>query len=199
MATVAHQMFHAFEDTYKTYKDGKDVEMEIRLGRKHMNGIFDTNIPQAQWSSVKNGLDMYTEWEMTDHQKFMVFRGKKGVRLTEEQDTGERICVRKITRENKDFPLDVWCVRFGVSVEKPIKEADHPDEFDDTLEKERWSYVRKNLRIDLTIVTPTDMDAEEPMHQIELEILPPYTDDRDTLFNQMYKVFDILKLMQSQP
>jgi len=45
MATVAHQMFHAFEDTYNTYKDGKDVEMEIRLGRKHMNGIFDTNMP----------------------------------------------------------------------------------------------------------------------------------------------------------
>ena len=90
MATVAHQMFHAFEDTYNTYKDGKDVEMEMRLGRKHMNGIFDTNIPQAQWTSVKNGLDKYTGWEMTDHQKFTVFRGKKGVRLTEEQDTGER-------------------------------------------------------------------------------------------------------------
>ena len=51
MATVAHQMFHAFEDTYNTYKDGRDVEMEMRLGKKNMNGIFDTNIPQAQWTS----------------------------------------------------------------------------------------------------------------------------------------------------
>ena len=199
MATVAHQMFHAFEDTYNTYKDGKDVEMEMRLGKKNMNGIFDTNIPQAQWTSVKNGLDKYTEWEMTDHQKFTVFRGKRGVRLTEEQDTGERKCIRKITRENKDFPVDTWNVRFGVSVEKPIKEEDQPDEFDDTIEKERWSYVRKNLRIDLTVITPEDMDAEEPIHQIELEMLPPYTEDRDTLFNQMYKVFDVLKLMPSRP
>lgn len=199
MDSVAHQMFHGFEDTYKTHKDGKDIEMEIRLGRKHMNGIFDTNIPQAQWASVKNGLDKYTGWEMTDHQKFTVFRGKRGVRLTEELDTNERICVRKITRENNDFQLEGWCVRFGVSVEKPIKEAEQPDEWDDVLEKERWSYVRKNLRIDLTVIKPSDMDAEEPMHQIELELLPPYTEDRDALFNQMYKVFDILKLIQQRP
>lgn len=196
MNSVAHTFFAQVEDVYNTHKHTKDIEMEMRIGRKKGAGKFDTSLPGETWSRVKHSLDLYKGWEAVEETKCTVFRGTKGIRLTEDEH-GERVCVRKTNRENKDFPLgpvDNWCVRFSASVEKPIKE---PEEFDDIFTKERWSYTRKGVRIDLTILSPEDKDAEEKDHQIELELLS-LTDDKEVLFKQLYKVFDILRIMIPQ-
>jgi hypothetical protein len=65
--------------------------------------------------------------------------------------------------------------------------------------KYRESFIRKNLSIDMTIISgdPMDLDAEEEqIYQIELEIIDPtkvQTDDE--LFALIYKIqciFDIV-------
>jgi len=61
----------------------------------------------------------------------------------------------------------------------------------------RTSFLRKNLRIDVTCVTgdPQDQDCDdENQYQIELELLS-VPESKNELFNMVYKVFDVLKIM----
>jgi hypothetical protein len=62
----------------------------------------------------------------------------------------------------------------------------------------RESFVRKNLSIDMTIVSgnPADLDSEEEnSYQIELEILDPKKiTDNNVLYNIVYKINDVLEL-----
>jgi len=66
--------------------------------------------------------------------------------------------------------------------------------------KNRTSFIRKNLSIDMTVVTgdPSDMDCEEEArYEIELEIIDPKNiKDRNELFNLVQKVFDVLKIVE---
>ena len=66
--------------------------------------------------------------------------------------------------------------------------------------KKRISFIRKNLSIDMTVVTgdPTDLDCEdESQYQIELEIIDPTkVKDDIELYNIIYKIFDILKIIE---
>ena len=58
------------------------------------------------------------------------------------------------------------------------------------------SFVRKNLRIDMSAVTgdSEDKDSEhEVEHQIELELMC-VPSSRNELYNMIYKVFDVLKI-----
>jgi predicted acylesterase/phospholipase RssA len=59
-------------------------------------------------------------------------------------------------------------------------------------------FVRKNLSIDMTIVSgnPSDLDSEEEnTYQIEFEIVDPQkVSDTNTLYNIVYKVNDVLDL-----
>jgi hypothetical protein len=90
-------------------------------------------------------------------------------------------------------PFDV---RLGVSTEEPF-EYDGDETSTKQTTKERWSFVRKNLSIDMTIVkgTPDDKDSDEDTtHQIEMEIIDPsQISDDDNLFNLLQKIFDLMK------
>jgi hypothetical protein len=63
-------------------------------------------------------------------------------------------------------------------------------------EKHRWSFVRKNLSIDLSRIKgdPEDPDSDEDTTwHVELEIVNPRTiGDRDQLFAILYKIFNLL-------
>ena len=95
--------------------------------------------------------------------------------------------------ELQDQPLDV---RLGVSTEVPF-EYDGEETSTEQKTKERWSFVRKNLEIDMTIVkgTPDDKDSDDDTtYQIEMEIVDPsQIQNKIELFNILYKVFDLLK------
>jgi hypothetical protein len=83
-----------------------------------------------------------------------------------------------------------------VSTEEPF-EYDGDETSTKQTTKERWSFVRKNLSIDMTIVkgTPDDKDSDEDTtHQIEMEIIDPsQISDDDNLFNLLHKIFDLMK------
>jgi hypothetical protein len=105
--------------------------------------------------------------------------------------------VQKVRTCQEDFiqpesPVDV---RFSVSTETP---ATGQYEMDRKLVKARHSFVRKNLRIDMTQVTGIkDMDSEEPTsYQIELEIVDPskiqYLEE---FYNMVWKINNLLELL----
>ena len=105
----------------------------------------------------------------------------------------------KIKVHKEDFvdsqqPLDV---RFCIAREIPTTGE---YEMDRKRSKTRHSFVRKNLSIDMTVVTgdPSDMDCEEEArYEIELEIIDPKNvKDRNELFNLVQKVFDVLKIVE---
>ncbi len=63
--------------------------------------------------------------------------------------------------------------------------------------RERQTFIRKNVAIDMTIITgdPNDMDSEEEaQYQIEVEIIDP-TKVGTELYNVVYKIRNMLEIM----
>jgi len=67
--------------------------------------------------------------------------------------------------------------------------------------KQRVSYIRKNLSIDLTIITGDthDMDAEDPVtYQVEFEIIDASrVNTKDDLFKIIHKINDVFIMLNT--
>lgn len=185
------------------YRSISHVEMEMRLGK--FNGkVFDTNVGKATFDRVLIGLRKYTEWEQVRTIKSEVFyRESDGVRITLDETTNEETIVRKERVKNEDFkklkdsPYDV---RFSVSSETPLT-TDINRDMDKKKTKDRMSFIRKNLSIDMTVCVGDshDMDSEEKVsYQIEFEIIDPSRiQTRDEMFNIIHKIKDVFNLLNT--
>lgn len=197
-------LFTAWESTIDEYKDQPNVEIEIRLGKVN-RGTFDTNVGQATFEKVLRRLRKYEGWESTKESQSTVYMdtaaGKRVVMndITDEMES----CVVKKRLLVKDQVLDGYLVdaRLGISSEVPYdREADTEENFTRVKKRKRYSFVRKGLSIDLSDVSgdADDKDSEEATeYQIELEILNPPVNaaDRHQVFNIVYKISDICKIM----
>jgi hypothetical protein len=194
---MAKPLFDKWESIIENHKSKPNIEIEIRFGRKS-GTKFDTNVGQHSFEKVMRALEKYDGWESKNHSNSTVYYFSGAKRLTVNEDTDEQVGQVK-TRvkvddvELNDQPLDV---RLGVSTEVPF-EYDGEETSTEQKTKERWSFVRKNLVIDMTIVkgTPDDKDSDDDTtYQIEMEIVDPsQIQNKIELFNMLYKVFDILK------
>jgi hypothetical protein len=197
-------LFTAWESTIDEYKDQPNVEIEIRLGKVNRD-TFDTNVGQATFEKVLRRLRKYEGWESTKESQSTVYMdtaaGKRVVMndVTDEMES----CVVKKRLLVKDQVLDGYLVdaRLGISSEVPYdREADTEENFTRVKKRKRYSFVRKGLSIDLSEVSgdADDKDSEEATeYQIELEILNPPVNaaDRHQVFNIVYKISDICKIM----
>ena len=197
-------LFTAWENTIEEYKDQPNVEIEIRLGKVN-RGKFDTNVGQATFERVLRRLRRYDGWDSTNESQTTVYM---------DPTTGKRVVMNDITDEMEScmikrrllvndqvltgFPVDV---RLGISSEVPYdRDADTEENFTRTRKRTRYSFVRKGLSIDLSEVSgdAEDKDSEEATeYQIELEILNPPVNasERHQVFNIVYKISDICKIM----
>jgi hypothetical protein len=198
-------VFGAWENTIEQYKNQPNVEIEIRLGKVN-RGKFDTNVGQATFEKVLRRLRKYDGWETTNESHSTVYidtaSGKRIVMndLTDEMEScvvKKRLCVKDHVLDG--FPVDA---RIGISSEVPYDREDDTDEnFTRVKKRKRYSFVRKGLSIDLSEVSgdvAQDKDSEEATeYQIELEILNPPVNaaERHQVFNIVYKISDICKLM----
>jgi hypothetical protein len=197
-------LFTAWESTIDEYKDQPNVEIEIRLGKVNRD-TFDTNVGQATFEKVLRRLRKYEGWESTKESQSTVYMdtaaGKRVVMndVTDEMES----CVVKKRLLVKDQVLDGYLVdaRLGISSEVPYdRDADTEENFTRVKKRKRYSFVRKGLSIDLSEVSgdADDKDSEEATeYQIELEILNPPVNaaDRHQVFNIVYKISDICKIM----
>lgn len=193
---MEYVLFDQWESVLDRYKHAPNIEIEIRFGRKSGHN-FDTNVGSETFQKCLKSLDTYTGWESKRHDKFDVYYFEGGKRLQINEQTEERDSVIKQRVLVDDFALPglPFDVRLGVSTETPFEYDGETATEQKT--KERWSFVRKNLSIDLSKVqgTPDDPDDDEDTsYQIEMEIIDPaQLQTRDDAFKLMYKVFDLMK------
>jgi hypothetical protein len=197
-------VFGAWENTIDEYKNQPNVEIEIRLGKVN-RGKFDTNVGQSTFEKVLRRLRKYQGWESMNESQSTVYMdtaaGKRVV-MNDLTDEMESCVIKKRLMVNDQvlsgFPVDV---RLGISSEVPYNRDDDADEnFTRVKKRKRYSFVRKGLSIDLSEVSgdADDKDSEEATeYQIELEILNPPVNaaERHQVFNIVYKISDICKIM----
>ena len=181
---------------FDSYKDEEHIEVELRLG-KYNGSFFDTNMGKTTFERVLKGLQKYDKWEKVDTSISDIFyNDKESIRITSNQDTGEQKMIQKINVVKEDFSGTPTDMRFSVSREIP-NWGEY--EMDRKRTKTRYSFVRKNLSIDMTISLGdnADMDSEEESsYQIEFEIVDPTkVSSRDEFFNIIHKVNDLSKLI----
>jgi hypothetical protein len=197
-------LFSAWENTIDTYKNQPNVEIEIRLGKVN-RGKFDTNVGKQTFEKVLRRLRKFTEWESTSESRATVYydtSASKRVVMNDDTDEMESCVIKKRLDVNDQvltgFPIDA---RLGVSTEVPYdREQDTDENFTRVKKRKRYSFVRKGLSIDLSEVggEAEDKDSEETTeYQIELEILNPPVNaaERHQVFNIIYKISDICKIM----
>ena len=181
---------------FDSHKDEEHIEVELRLG-KYNGSFFDTNVGKETFERVLKGLQKYDKWEETESSVCDIFyNDKNSIRITSNQDTGDQRMVQKINVVKEDFSGTPTDMRFSVSREIPTWGE---YEMDRKRTKTRYSFVRKNLSIDMTISSGdnADMDSEEECsYQIEFEIVDPTkVSSRDEFFNIVHKVNDLSKLI----
>jgi hypothetical protein len=181
---------------FDSFKDEEHIEVELRLG-KYNGSFFDTNMGKETFERVLTGLKKFPKWEKTESSVSGIFYNEKdSIRITSNQDTGEQKMVQKINVVKDDFPGTPTDMRFSVSREIPTWGE---YEMDRKRTKTRYSFVRKNLSVDMTISSGdnADMDSEEESsYQIEFEIVDPTkVSSRDEFFNIIHKVNDLSKLI----
>ena len=197
-------LFNAWENTIETYKDTPNVEIEIRLGKVN-RGKFDTNVGQQTFEKVLRRLRKFDEWESTSESQSTVYydtAASKRVVMNDVTDEMESCVIKKRIHVNDQplngFPVDA---RIGISSEVPYDRNEDADEnFTRVKKRKRYSFVRKGLSIDLSEVSgdADDKDSEEATeYQIELEIIDPPKNaaERHQVFNIIYKISDICKIM----
>lgn len=197
-------LFTAWEETINQYRDQPNVEIEIRLGKVN-RGKFDTNVGQQTFEKVLRRLRKFDGWESKSETQTTVYSDpntSKRVTMNDTTDEMEASVIKKRLFVNDQvlpgFPVDA---RLGISSEVPYdRDADTDENFTRVKKRKRYSFVRKGLSIDLTEVSgdADDKDSEEATeYQIELEILNPPVNiaERHQLFNIVYKISDICKIM----
>lgn len=193
--------FESIRPEFDKHKNHKHVEFELRLGKKSTKGgTFDTNVGHDDFHRILDGLQRYQGWESIKESEVDIFYDGNR-RFIFEGDSDDCIAVTKKKIQKVDIHLEnkPFDVRFGVATETPIKNPEVPGEADQKTRK-RWSFIRKNLSIDMSIVTgggAFDPDSEdEAVYQVELEIIDPSkVKTVDELYNICWKVEDILKLL----
>jgi hypothetical protein len=199
---TARRLYDSWSPVIRQWAQEPDIEIEFRLGRKTAQK-FDTNVGQEAFERILKALGKYTGWESTSRGVFTVYYGDKNKRITVDEATDESVAVIKTKVEALDFafsdrPFDV---RLGVAKETPYEQGE--EEMTSVKTKTRWSFVRKNLSIDMTQMQgdPDDKDSdEESTWHIEFEIINPKDiGDRNNLFALMHKIFDLLNLLSSPP
>jgi hypothetical protein len=197
----SRKLFDTWAPLIQKHKGDNATEIEFRFGRKNKNS-FDTNVGKDTFDRVFKALMNAQCWETSRHSKATVYYFNEGARLTVDEESDEQDgCIKKRVAVN-DFELENanYDVRLGISTETPW-EYDGEEVSSEQKDKERWSFVRKNLSIDMTIIkgTPDDKDSDDDTsYQIELEIIKPGEIESDVeLFNILYKIFDISRSFHS--
>jgi len=193
---MARELFSTF---ILPHVNKSNIEIEFRLGKKNGN-YFDTNVGKEVFDKIYRRLLKYPEWESVKQQRALVYHGmRKGLRIVYDEDTDVQTVISKYNVANKDIVLqnEPFDARVSVSIENPATYDNEKDRFPIVKKRERTSFLRKGLSIDMSIVENEDKDSENPLvYRIEFEIVTPIGELTDVQFaNHYQKIFDVLELV----
>jgi hypothetical protein len=188
----------AFFDRWETLiRANTDKEVEIRFGKMN-RGSFDTNVSKDIYDKVLRRLKRYDGWESVTESDTSKFYYEGGRRATYDNDAGditECVVKKRVHVDDVSLQGQLFDVRLGISSEEPCPHVED-EEYTKVRNMKRTSFLRKDLRIDVSAVSgdPEDPDSEnEVEYQIELELLK-VPESRNELYNMVYKIFDLLKI-----
>jgi hypothetical protein len=190
------EIFEKISPLFSKFQNEQNIEFEMRLGKMN-RGSFDTNVGKETFDKILLALKKYQGWESVKSTSDVAYY-KDNIRLTIDDDTGDYVQVLKDKLLKSDHILPgPFDVRFAVARETPFQKEDI--EFTSAKQRTRESFVRKNLSIDMTIISgnPSDLDSEEEQtYQVEFEIIDPkLVKDQNTLYNIIHKVQDVLNIL----
>ena len=194
-----HAAFDQIEPIFNQFKNRANVEIEMRLG-KIAYGKFDTNVGKHTFHAILKGLESFKGWEKVSKSNTNVYFSGD-TRVVDDEDTGSSSAHKKTKLKKVDIHIDnkPYDMRFSVSTEVACQKPGENTEYDDMRIRKRVSFVRKNLSIDMTVVSgdADDPDSEEnERYEVELEIVDPKNvTNKNELYNIVHKVDDILKLL----
>jgi hypothetical protein len=194
-----NNLYELVKPHFKKTQSLPNLEIELRFGK--FNGkFFDTNVGEGIFTKVLNSLEKYSEWEnVVKTRSTSYFLGQKRMDIDEESDEVKSFTKKRISKVDHIIPNQPLDVRFSTAQEIPIDDLNSEEVMDFMRYKERTSFIRKNLSIDMTVVTaqPDDSDDESDVfYEIELEIINPKLIDTDKkFFNLIYKVQCILNTL----
>jgi hypothetical protein len=191
-------MYTQFSPIVSRFLHAPNHEIEFRIGRSARNG-FDTNVGVDAYNKVMASLGQYQGWEKVVHSNETIYYGTHGRRAIYNNTTDEIVRCIKQRVTISDFKMEPFDVRLGISTEIPYEPTEDEEEFEKTKNRVRVSFVRKNLSIDVSMISgsPDDLDAEQmTVYQIEMEIIKPEdVKNENELYNIMYKVNDVMKII----
>lgn len=193
MSDYYHQLEPAIktlEGLIKKYKNVKNVEIEIKLGR--IDGKFIAGIhSETFYDKIKTALDSYTGWD-SYNQDDTVDYIKDSYRKT-----GNNIIHKeRLESINFNFKGTPYDFRICVSTETPSK----LNSFKHSLvrRKNRISYVYKEYKLDLTKVEEESSDeiVENEEFEVELIKLNSNTSDIYRAHSALLKIRDIINICE---
>ena len=184
---------------FTKFKNLPNLEIELRLGKFHGNK-FDTNVGELNFNKILDSLKKFDGWEnVLNTNSTSYFLGDKRMDINEDTEEIITFIKKRIYKFDFIIPNSSLDVRFSAAQEIPITDMNCDDVMDFMRVKQRTSFIRKNLSIDMTIVTaqPDDPDDEsDTFYEIELEIIDPLLVDNDrTFYNIIYKIQCILNTL----
>lgn len=189
--------FSHWESLIRKYESTPSVEVEIRFGKMN-RGSFDTNVSKETYDKVLRRLKRYDGWESveeSDTSNFYYDGGKRATYDNIKDDMTACVVKKRVLVDDVSLDNELFDIRLGIATETPCEHRED-EEYTKVRNRKRVSFLRKDLRIDVTAVTgdPEDPDSEnETEYQIELELLRiPKT--RNELYNMVYKVFNVLAI-----
>ena len=187
-------------DFVTQHLDKNNLEIEFRLGKKNGN-YFDTNVGKENFEKIHRRLSRYPSWESVTRQNAIVYYGaRKNLRVLWDEEKEEQVsCIAKYKMAHIDQILEgcPFDARIAVSIENPTVYDSEKDVFVKQRKRQRTSFLRKGLSIDMSIVESDEKDSENPFeYQVELEIVEPAKGLDDVkISNHYHKVFDVLNLL----
>ncbi len=189
--------FTQWESLIRKHESTPSVEVEIRFGKMN-RGSFDTNVSKETYEKVLRRLKRYDGWESveeTDTSNFYYDGGRRATYDNIKDVMTACVMKKRVIVDDVSLDNELFDIRLGISTETPC-EHDGEEEYTKIRNRKRVSFLRKDLRIDVTAVSgdPDDPDSENEMeYQVELELLR-IPESRNELYNMVYKVFDVLKI-----
>jgi len=184
------------------YKVEEDLELEMRLGKINRD-YFDSNIGKTDFSKIQSALRACSDWEqVTQKSSTVYYKTNDKLRVHIDTVTNEITADIKNRLHNHDVRMsgEPFDVRISLSTEKKVHyEVNDSDVMDFVRVKTRESFIRKNLSIDLTIVSgdPDDIDVEETeRYEVEFEVIDVKSiRTYEQLYNMVYKIKCVLNVL----
>jgi hypothetical protein len=186
----------------RQHKCKNNIEIEFRLGKKNGN-VFDTNVGKKKYHDALHSLKQYKNWEnVKEYHQVLYYGTRKGLRIVYDETTDEQVCVTKHRAAHLDQVLQGWSmdIRTSACIEIPSTYDTEKDSFPLVKKRNRTSFVRKGLSIDVSEIMGSSVDKDQENnteYQIEFEIIDPGSlSDDNQAFNHYHKIFDLLACLQ---